>query len=203
MRRNRATHTIWYCVLYTVCACRYSFIHTSYPKDAGPCSHPRPNGRGTPAGLEKGELDAILILDPQIVQLLETGKYRSIGNIGDIWREKTGQDPMLVSISMNEVWAKANPDIAKRFVAAYKEGTEYLKTHTDVWPDLAKKLDIKSEAGVKLLRERTVPNLVTKWDKKIIDDQYRYLTDILKVFGDAEGMPKQIPDGTFDLSYAP
>ena len=56
MRRNRATHTIWYCVLYTVCACRYSFIHTSYPKDAGPCSHPRPNGRGTPAGLEEPKI---------------------------------------------------------------------------------------------------------------------------------------------------
>jgi len=35
------------------------FVHTSYPEDAGPCSHPRPNGRGTPAGLE-GFLKGIL-----------------------------------------------------------------------------------------------------------------------------------------------
>lgn len=153
--------------------------------------------------LEKGELDAILILDPQIVQLLETGKYRSIGNIGDIWREKTGQDPMLVSINMNETWAKANADVARRFVAAYKESLEYLKTHTDVWPDLAKQMGIKTESGAKLLRERTVGSLLTQWDKKFIDEQYRYAAEVLKVFGEAEGMPKQIPDGTFDLSYAP
>jgi len=153
--------------------------------------------------LEKGELDAILILDPQIVQLLETGKFRSIGNIGDIWREKTGQDPMLVAISMNETWAKSNPDVAKRFVAAYKESLEYLKTHPDVWPELARQMGIKTEAGAKLLRERTAGKLLTQWDKKFIDEQYRYAAEVLKVFGDAEGIPKQIPEGTFDMSYAP
>jgi NitT/TauT family transport system substrate-binding protein len=83
--------------------------------------------------MERGDLDAVLTLDPQITQLLETGKFRSIGNIGDIWRAKSGQNPMLVSVTVNEPWAKANP---------------------------------------------------------------------AKVFGEAGDVPKQIPDGTFDMSYA-
>lgn len=153
--------------------------------------------------LENGELDAILVQNPQVVQLLETGKFRSIASLGDIWREKAGQDPLFVSVAMNETWAKANPDIAKRFVAAYKEAIEYLKTHADVWPEMAKSLGIKTEAGAKLLRERTAGGLLTKWDKKFIDEQYRYAAEVIKVFAEAKEFPKQIPEGTLDMGYAP
>ena len=45
--------------------------------------------------LDRGDLDAILILDPFITRLMETGKYRSVGTIGKIWNEVTGQNPML------------------------------------------------------------------------------------------------------------
>lgn len=153
--------------------------------------------------LENGELDAIMVQNPQVVQLLETGKFRSIASLGDIWREKSGQDPLFVSVVMHEAWAKANPDIAKRFVAAYKESLEYLKTHPDVWPEMARVLGIKTEAGAKLLRERTAGHLLTKWDKKFIDEQYRYAAEVIKVFAEAQEFPKQIPEGTFDMSYAP
>ena len=88
--------------------------------------------------LDRGELDGVLILDPFITQLLETGKYRSIGNPGNIWRDKTGQQPMLVSVTVNEPWARANPEVVKRFVAAYKEALGYLKNRPEVWPGAAK-----------------------------------------------------------------
>jgi NitT/TauT family transport system substrate-binding protein len=153
--------------------------------------------------LENREVDAIMIQNPQVVQLVETGKFRSIASLGEVWREKTGQDPLFVSVAMNEPWARANPDVAKRFVAAYKEALEYLKTHADVWPEVAKSLGIKTEAGAKLLRERTAGALLTKWDKKFIDEQYRYAAEVIKVFGETGEFPKQIPDGTFDMSFAP
>ncbi len=38
--------------------------------------------------LENNELDAILVQNPQVVQLVETGQYRSIASLGGIWREK-------------------------------------------------------------------------------------------------------------------
>ncbi|HEX9143857.1 MAG TPA: ABC transporter substrate-binding protein [Candidatus Binatia bacterium] len=153
--------------------------------------------------LENNELDAILVQNPQVVQLVETGQYRSIASLGGIWREKTGQDPLFVSVTMNETWAKANPDVARRFVAAYKEALEYLKTHPDVWPALAKSLGIKTDEGARLLQQRTAGGLLTRWDKKFIDEQYRYAAEVIKVFAEAEEFPKQIPEGTFDMSYAP
>lgn len=153
--------------------------------------------------LENNELDAILVQNPQVVQLLETGKFRSIASLGDIWREKTGQDPLFVSVAMNETWAKANPEIAKRFVAAYKEAIEYLKAHPEVWPELAKSLGIKTDEGARLLHRRTAFGLLARFDKKFIDEQYRYAAEVIKVFAASEEFPKRIPEGTFDLSYAP
>jgi NitT/TauT family transport system substrate-binding protein len=153
--------------------------------------------------LEKGDLDAIMALDPFVLNLLLTKKYRIIGNIGQIWRETSGQEPMVVAVAMNETWAKANPDAARRFVAAYKEATEYLRANDDVWPDLAKRWNITTQEGIDLLRARTVPNLLTRWDGKFLDDQHAFLAEVIRVFGDAEGMPKQIPPGTFDTNYAP
>lgn len=154
--------------------------------------------------LERGELDAVLILDPFITQLLETGKFRSIGHLGKIWHEKTGQEPMLVAVTVNEPWAKANPDIVKRFVAAFREALIYLKTRPEAWPEIAKTMKVKTEAGTKLLYERTASALITRWDKKFIDDQYAYAAELYKTFGAGQSdIPATIPEGTFDLSYAP
>lgn len=152
--------------------------------------------------LDRGELDAVLILDPFITQLLETGKYRSIANPGNLWREKTGQQPMLVAVTVNEPWAKANPDVVKRFVAAYKEALTYLKTRPEVWPEIAKAMRVKTEKGARLLHERTADALITRWDKKFIEEQHAYAAELIKVFGESGDIPRQIPEGTFDMSYA-
>ena len=153
--------------------------------------------------LERGELDAVLILDPFITQLLETGNYRSIANLGRIWREKAGQEPMLVAVTVNEPWAKANPDVTKRFVAAFKEALIYLKTRPEVWPEIAKSMRVKTDKGARLLQERTSDALLTRWDKKFIEDQHAYAAELYKTFGGQSDIPEKIPEGTFDMSYAP
>jgi len=152
--------------------------------------------------LDRGELDGVLILDPFITQLLETGKYRSIGNPGNIWRDKTGQQPMLVSVTVNEPWARANPEVVKRFVAAYKEALVYLKTRPEAWPEIAKAMRVKTDKGATLLYERTSSALITRWDKKFIDEQVAYAAELYKVFGANSDIPARIPEGTFDMGYA-
>jgi len=112
-------------------------------------------------------------LDPLIARMLDTGKFRSIAQLGDLWRSRTGQDPMLVAVTVNETWAKEHPLVARRFVAAVKESIEYLRTHPEVWPELARSVG------------------------------HAYAAEVVKTLGEASGMPKQVPAGTFDLSYAP
>lgn len=133
----------------------------------------------------------MMSLDPLIAQL------------GDLWRSRTGQDPMLVAVTVNETWAKEHPLVARRFVAAVKESIEYLRAHPEVWPELARSVGITTERGATLLRERTLRAFITRWDQKFIDEQLAYAAEVVKTLGEASGMPKQVPAGTFDLSYAP
>ena len=151
--------------------------------------------------LDRGDLDAVLILDPFITRLMETGKYRSVGTVGKLWNEATGQNPMLVAVTVYEPWAKQNPDVVRRFVAAFKEAMIYLQKHPESWGPQAKKMGIKTEKGVKMLYERTAPAFITTFDQKLIDDQLAYAAEIIKAFGPQGDVPSKIPAGTFDLSY--
>jgi hypothetical protein len=40
-----------------------------------------------------------------------------------------------------------------------------------------------------------------KWDQNFINEQYKLANEISKVFGEADGFPKQIPAGTFTTAY--
>ena len=153
--------------------------------------------------LDRGDLDAALFLDPFISQMLETGKYRSIGELGDLWRRNVHQNPMLVAVTVNEKWAKANPDVVKRFLSAFRDAMTYLKNTPDAWKEYAKGMGIKTDRGVKIFYDRTAGAFIMNWDKKVVDEQYAYAAELYKTFGKQEDIPERIPDGTFDLSYAP
>lgn len=153
--------------------------------------------------LDKGGLDAILILDPLIAQLLPTGKYRSVGNIGQIWKEKTGQVPLLVAVTFNGAWARAHTQTAKDFVAAFKQSVGYLRAHPGAWPALARGVNIHTPAGIELLRQRVVPSFINRWEPQFFEEQNAFLTELGRVFGEVEGMPKTIPPETFTTRYLP
>lgn len=153
--------------------------------------------------LDRGEMDAVLILEPFVTQLLETGNYRSIADPGKIWQEKTGQEAMLVAVTVNEPWAKANAEIVRRFLAAYKEALVYLKTKPEVWREIAKAMRVKTDKGAKLLYESTAGSFITRWDKTFIDQQIAYSAELSKVLGPQSDVPAKIPEGTFDMAYAP
>ena len=153
--------------------------------------------------IDRGDLDAVLVLDPFISQMLETGKYRSVGNLGEIWRQKMNQNPMLVAVTVDEIWAKAHPDVVKRFVAAFREALIYLKDTPEAWGELAKGMGVKTDRGVKIMYQRTADAFIIRWDKKLIDEQYAYAAELYKTFGRQAEVPERVPDGTFDLSYAP
>ena len=153
--------------------------------------------------VDRGDLDAALVLDPFISQMLETGAYRSIGELGSMWRQRMNQNPMLVAVTVNETWAKAHPDAMKRFLGAFRDALVYLRDTPDAWNDLAKSMGIKTERGAKILYERTSKAFITRWDKTLIDEQIAYATELYKTFGKQEDIPERISEGTFDMSFAP
>jgi NitT/TauT family transport system substrate-binding protein len=96
--------------------------------------------------IDRGDLDALLVLDPFITQMLESGKYRSIAELGKLWRQKTNQNPMLVAVTVNETWAKAHPDVVKRFVAGFREALIYLKDARG--PATWRRMGVKTDAAL-------------------------------------------------------
>lgn len=153
--------------------------------------------------LARGELDAILSLDPQITLMLESGRFRSVGNIGSMWRAATGQDPLLLAVTVNEPWARDNPEVVRRFVSAYREALDALRTRADLWPELARAAGVKTEHGVGLLSRRSAAAFVSRWDAALFEAQHAYAATIRQTFGDAPGVLQEIPAGTFDPSFLP
>lgn len=153
--------------------------------------------------LDKGELDAVLMLDPLYAKNMVTGNYRSIGNISDLYMQKEGKRPLLVNVNVSGKFAKSNPEALKNFITALKESEQVLRDDLSVWTTLAKNAGIEDPKAVDLLRQRVVPSYVADWDDKIIQEQVEINSMAIKALGKNEGLPDPVPQGTFDNKYLP
>ncbi len=60
--------------------------------------------------LERGEIDAALLLDPQATVALAGGRFKSIGEIGEIWEKNKGQKLLATTIVSTDDFVKKNPE---------------------------------------------------------------------------------------------
>ena len=154
------------------------------------------------AELERGEVDAALLLEPFSDKLLATGKFRSVGNLGKIWEEHNHTSPMLLALVMGEKWSNDNPDVAKRFVAAYSESLSYLKTHKEIWTELAAGIHIKDPKAVELLRTNASAALIDKWDENYVQSQLKFAGELTSLF-EKGGGPKVDLSSVFTTRFVP
>ena len=151
---------------------------------------------------EKGELDAVMLLDPYATLMLEKGDFKPIGEIGGFYEEKTGTVLLHVCVVANEDFGKKNPDVLKRFLKAFKESVTHLKNHAEAWPPLlAEAVKIKKESQVKLMQKRMTHALFTRWDEALIQQNIEFGEKL----GDTLGKKfwHGIPEGTFSFEYSP
>ena len=133
--------------------------------------------------LEKGELDAFLSIDPIAASMLAGGKVRSIGDIGDIYQEHTGELAFSGSINFMEAYATKNPAAVTAVIAGYIEGVQYLRANPGAWIELAKSLGVEDPRAANLVRDRTVNRLQTEWNDEIVARQIRAMEFIQKYTG--------------------
>lgn len=154
--------------------------------------------------LERGDIDAALLLDPIVQKTLAAGKTRELGpDIGTDWNKRTGQRPLLVAMQMNSDWAKDNPDVARRFVAAFSEALTYIDEHPEVWPELAESVGLKDPESVEHLRRKAEPTLVNDWSQKLIDEQVAFGKLLVDTFGESRDFPTTIPRELFTREFVP
>ncbi len=158
------------------------------------------------AQLERGDIDASLLFEPTASKFLASGEYRAIGGLGDAYQANTGKvPPPYINVVMNGGWAKKNPDVAKRFVAALKESLQYLAKSDDVWPELAAKVRLTTKAEIDVLHKRVGGAVNTEWRQDQIDAQIAIMNDMARVLSEKElgAFPKTIPAGSYTMELVP
>lgn len=151
--------------------------------------------------MEKGEIDAALLLDPHIGKMEASGKFRSIGDMGKIWEEKMGWPLLLVTINTTDEFANKNPRAVKNFVAAFKESVEYLQSHPEIWPELAAMGGAEGPEEVKLLSQRVGRQVLARWDDELIKQQLEFAKMAMEI-GGPDVLP-YIPNEAFTTKFVP
>jgi ABC-type nitrate/sulfonate/bicarbonate transport system substrate-binding protein len=154
--------------------------------------------------LDKGQIDAALLLDPIVESALATGTVRALTpDIGTDWKDRTGQTPLLVAMQMSREWAGKNPDVARRFVAAFADSLQYMQDHPEVWGEFASTVGLRDRASVDLLRESAGPAIVNEWSRDLIDQQFAFGRSLVEAFGNSKDFPSVVPPDSFTQEYAP
>jgi NitT/TauT family transport system substrate-binding protein len=151
--------------------------------------------------LDRGDLAAALVGTVESLRFPLTGKYRVIMDLSGEWEKRAGRAPAHVTIATNEEFAKAHPDILKRYLRAYLEATKYIREHGQVWEEYAKRMQLTEPGGVAALRDNMGPRIVDKWDK----DQMKVQQDFLEVARDTLGpkVLREVPKGLMTDAFNP
>jgi NitT/TauT family transport system substrate-binding protein len=151
--------------------------------------------------LDKKDLDAALFGSTESLTLFLTGRYKIIADVGEEWERRGGRAPAHVVMATTEAFAKANPDLLRDFVRAYREAVRYIRDHPEVWEEWGRKEGITSKEGIQLLRERIGPRIVDVWDRKQMEAQRELLEIMIEVLG--EKFLKAVPAGLMTDAYVP
>ncbi len=50
-------------------------------------------------------------------------------------------------------------------------------------------MEVKTDQGVRRLQQRTLGAFITRWDQILIEEQYAFAAEVIKVFGQAMASP--------------
>jgi ABC-type nitrate/sulfonate/bicarbonate transport system substrate-binding protein len=151
--------------------------------------------------LDRGDLAAALVGTTESLRFPLTGKYRVIMDLSSEWEKRAGRAPAHVTIATNDDFAKAHPDILKRYLTAYLDAVKYVRSHPEVWEDYAKRIRFTEPGAAAALRDAMGPRIVDKWDKEQIKAQLEFLEAARQILGPK--VLKEVPKGLITDAYNP
>ncbi|GAA5120497.1 ABC transporter substrate-binding protein [Alloalcanivorax gelatiniphagus] len=153
-----------------------------------------------PTLLDSGDIDAGLLFDPLATKAIASGKYRSIGNLGDIYKEKTGDDFLWIALATNDDFAEAHPEALSGFLKGWVEAVAYVKSHPQVFQAYGEKLGL-DQAGIDMLAERVTRDYATTWNEQYIDGLKAFAERANRVMD--KGYLDELPDDAFSTRFVP
>ena len=150
--------------------------------------------------VEKNEVAAALLFDPLAAKAVATGPFRSIANLADVYKEKTGDDFLWIGVASNDDFIAAQPAALSGFVRAWIDSVNYVKANPQVFAGVAKALQL-DEAGTKLLRDRVVADYTLTWNDEVIRSLNRFGKMANEVMGG--GFLDEVPASAFTTRFNP
>ncbi|MDP3935042.1 MAG: PhnD/SsuA/transferrin family substrate-binding protein [Candidatus Giovannonibacteria bacterium] len=132
----------------------------------------------TADAVERGEADFSSVGYPNVAPLLASGKFKSIGTLGDIWSGKEDGLPLpFVAVVANGDWFEKNKGTALGAVRAILEGGRLIQERPGVISELTDYLNKNNynTPQIKSLLEANIPSLLfANWGDKEIKAFERY-----------------------------
>lgn len=150
--------------------------------------------------LEKGELDAVYLGEPNLTKSLAGGKYKQIWDVDETFKKLGKAVPLQLCVVTTDLAMKTKKEALKKFVAAYTEAKNILATDDQIWPELAKEVNLKGDEEVGLLKKSLQSSYVQTWNKSFVDSELKLNYEIADLQKGVKFIPDKIPDGFFSFS---
>jgi NitT/TauT family transport system substrate-binding protein len=151
--------------------------------------------------IEKGELDAALLFDPLAAKAVASGKFRSVANLGDVYKQQVGEDFLWIVYGTNEDVMKRSPDALTAFNRAWVESVQWVRANPQIFTAYGRTLGFDTEDGVRLLRERVLKDYILRWDDTFIATLGTFARMANEVMG--KGYLDRIPPEAFTVRFVP
>jgi ABC-type nitrate/sulfonate/bicarbonate transport system substrate-binding protein len=149
---------------------------------------------------EKGDLDAVLSLDPIATRTISKGNCRVIARIDKEWQKYRKHPALLVSMVSNRDFVNANENSIKGFIRAFKESIGILDQNDAIWKDLAGAVRITDPKTVAALRESLHGVYTDAWNPSVIAEIKTVAEEGYNLLG-KKFLPVSWNDKAFDLRF--
>lgn len=141
--------------------------------------------------LQKGDLEAMINVDPLVLRLLESGAYRQILDADGEWQSLAGSRLLVTTLAAWDDYAQKNADEIRRLVRIYKEAVDIIARDPQVYVSTgfikASGLQ-ETPSVVKLFEERFSKLYTGKWDQALINSNRAVFETAIEM-GNLESVP--------------
>ncbi len=138
----------------------------SFEKDFQVVTSPAP---AVLAFLDRGDVEGIVHFEPNIGNLLLTGKYKVFLDHNAEWKRQTGQNMFSIGLAAHQSWIDANKDVARRLLAASLETAQLIQKDPSVFQEYAKFLGLDTPERVRAAQERMPRIYPSEWTPAVTD----------------------------------
>ena len=141
--------------------------------------------------LQKGDLEAMINVDPLVLRLLESGAYRQILDADGEWQALAGSRLLVTTLAAWDDYAQKNADEIRRLVRIYREAVDIIARDPQIYVSTgfikASGLQ-ETPAVVKLFEERFSKLYTGKWDQALINSNRAVFETAIEM-GNLESVP--------------